>query len=1330
MKRIVLFACCVAMCAAFAEENVYWSDTPVTCHWIGAERYNNTASSVTPANGIGAAEWTNRNNWAEGIVPGLFVVEQGDGTLVTNGSAGCTAVFGGTYKYRCVDYHGLVSISNILVTGSTAPQYIFNRWQWDPYLPFEQGGSLRVTEDVPVAPYITSRITFYEAHRSGLVLSIENNSVTPLSMDGMHYSVSPWVGNMQIRFEGTGEIHKRANTSYGGFYPCYTLAMSGGKFCCDTSSGSPDFINFLRDVDFGCTQRVEIASGKQLNIGDAGAVYALGNMSISGEGTLSLRVQNNSPVLAAAAGKTLDVSAVVSRPSGTGYDEYGVIVGISSYSGTVRLSGTNPLVAPVTVKNNATLELPSLGSTSSAGPVGTSGIVLSNGTLRYVGTGETTDLSLSGTGTGNILLAGTGDFVWKGSISGGTSAAFVFTNGSNSARFVYANASLAKAITLSSGSRFAFAKPDGGDTIAADSLSIAGDSTLDIGDGVTVTVSALSRSAGTLNVNRVGTGKLIVLGGAQGPMASWITVNGSAAWLAADGSVYSLDSLVNSHTIAAHGDIVPDAPDEAVGITLAGDPLAGNDTLGSATVRMRVLNQETTEPTTIALADGQTLQANLIRVKSGAGDLAIGTEPGLGTVTATEGYLNLQTYDASATLTVNATVAVPAQVPIKTQGAGTNVLAALNGYAGVLSMEGGTTRFAGGAGVDAATLQGTGTVSFAGSAMRLTESGANGVDMTVETDSPIKAGLGGDSAYLKMSGAQKVSVRELDVSKGRVDIDGPILAAEGVSIGMDGATQPDVSFVVGSNGTGIVRFESGAITGRLMMASYYAETSRGAVYQTGGEFVNVTKYGETQVMGSHGYAYYGLYGGRYVAAGDWYLSNDGEGVLDISGGELWHTPTSVHKSRARLGGWVGNAVVRVSGNGVFNATNVAEETILPGYGRYNSSASLTVENGGRMLQDAKGVTIGRGYGDVPCHAAININSGGTVQAPNIVRATPSIYPSTEWPEGTATTEPRYTNMYACVNCNGGTFVNMGWSPIFGERTVSYAYPPNRVTLYEGGLKIDTNGKDCKLCPGGGLQAPSGQGVVSIPWNAATDGQGYIGSPLVMIDGDGKGATAWADFDHETGTVTGIRVTSPGNDYTYANARIIMNKVTLKTIPCTLGTFVSGGLTKIGSGRLKITATNTYAGATTISKGTILLEADDVISPASELVLDGGTLDMNGKAQTFSNIRSTANGGSVINGTPVLSGLAIDFDDVLAGNVYSIGSPVAFAAGAKLTLANADKVTRPPNRYVLATFAGDLDASNLSVAEETLDALPPRWQISFEGQRIILRYPIGAVMSFR
>ncbi len=45
MKNIVLFAFCAAMSAIFAEENVYWSDTPVTCHWIGKVTAGYTTAS-------------------------------------------------------------------------------------------------------------------------------------------------------------------------------------------------------------------------------------------------------------------------------------------------------------------------------------------------------------------------------------------------------------------------------------------------------------------------------------------------------------------------------------------------------------------------------------------------------------------------------------------------------------------------------------------------------------------------------------------------------------------------------------------------------------------------------------------------------------------------------------------------------------------------------------------------------------------------------------------------------------------------------------------------------------------------------------------------------------------------------------------------------------------------------------------------------------------------------------------------------------------------------------------------------------------------------------
>lgn len=1344
MGRLIAMAAvaAAAVSVAYADEVPYWSDTPVTCHWIGAVKSGVTSQSdyengYLPMPQMDYADWSNPENWAEGVVPGRVAVTLGDGTVVTNGSLGSTAVFDGNCKISCIRLQGqgMVSISNIVVTGSTAPRFWFGNWRWDnPYLSIEQGGGIYVTSDVPEAPYVIPHMLFSNVTRSGQMITFRNDSAGELNLYGV-YKIDPlangWLGALTFRWEGSGDIRRRFRSYISGWCANYVMAKTGGRYIVDCPEGTnADNTYYLETEDTGVTQEVEITANHMMGIDETYPILARGSLTICGEGKLALRKNNATPILRVAPGKRLEVSVSIERNASTSAATAGLLVGGSGYTGVTRLSGANTFTGPVIVQNAATLEVPSFGLGDNPGPVGKVGVGLTGlSFLRYTGAGETTDRSLDGAGYGTVIMAGTGDLVWKGPITGGTTYHYTITNESPTARFVCATSTITKSLQIVKGTRLGFAKPDDSDAIAMDKLVMAGDASVEVGDGVTVTLAAFERSKGTLAVTLTGSGKLIFPGVSVGPAPDWLTVNGQAAWYGADGSVYALDSLANSRTIAAHGDTVPDAPGEAVGITTEGT--GGNDTLATATTRVRVLNQEVAVPATIDLSAGQSLQANLIRVKSGAGDLTIGSAPGVGSVTATEGVFEVQAEDADATLTVNAAVAVPAAVPIHALGAGTNVLAAFNGYAGKLSLGGGTVLLTNTVNVTGATLRGTGTFDFANETMKLTESDADGVEAELSAAGPVNISV--TKGKLKMSGAQHLTVGTLEVggTAGEVVLNGPSLTANGVSADMDGATQPAQSIVVGTNGTGILRLESGAVTGRLALAIYDSAKVRGAVYQTGGEFTCVTKNGETTVMGCHGYAYYGLYGGRYVAAGDWYLANNGEGILDISGGELWHTPESIHKSRARLGDWGAQAVVRIAGSGVFNATNSTEDVIIPGYGRESTSSELTVENGGRFLHNSsKTINLGRGYGQgKPCHAVVNINTGGTVQAQAIVRSSGSVYPSAEWPEGTST-DTRCTNMYACVNCNGGTLVNMGSTSLFGNRTVSWLYPPNRVTLFAGGLTINSNGKDCSLAAGGGLQAPSGQGVVSIPWNAATDGKGYIGSPLVRIEGDGKGATAWADFDHETGTVTGIRITSPGNDYTYANAKIIMNKVALKTIPCVLGVQTSGGLTKAGSGTLTVNATNTYTGATVVKKGTLKLGYDDVIASASELVLDGGTLDMNNKAQTFANVRATTNGGTVVNGTLTLSGLFLEFDDILAGKVQNIGAAVAFAPGAQLVVANVDKAARPPNRYVLATTSEDIDYSNLVVSAETLANLPPCWRIDVESRRIMLRYPTGTSLNFR
>ena len=1341
MHKIIIAGVMLFALALNAEVQKYWSDTPVTCHWIGKVKRANTIQTEYeegnyPVSQSPYAQWTNHNNWAEGIVPGRLQVVLEDGTIVTNGCEGCTAVFDGNCDIRCIELYGMVSVSNILVTGSAAPEFVFGHWKWDnPFLYMEAGGSFKVDSDVVNPQHVISRIALWNLTPSCDLITIENNSSEPLSLGYIDEVQRPqsWCGGCKITYKGTGEIHKRNKNDINNWSTTMLLDMSGGSYVSqsamhpDWGASTVDNYYYIRDVDNGFRQKIQIPEGKRLNVEESSAIITVAGMEISGEGILNVNKTGAKPYFCAAEGRTLDISVDMYRIANPGEGFEGIQIGNSGYPGKVRLSGENTFGGIVSVVSGATLEVPYLGNGAEDSPVGRKGVLLQNySILRYTGNGETTDRSLTGSGYGSVILAGSGDLVWKGEISGGTTYHYTISNESPTARFVCANKSITKALELVSGTRLGFAKPDDSDVIEVDQLNISGNVSIEILNDVSVTVKNLVRlkGAGVVSVNVPSGGRFTVNGLAEGCADDWLRINGKKAWISNDGTVFALDEKPNDRTVAARGDVIPDAPADVVGIVSEGDASAGNTTLEKDTTSVFALNHETAADATVDIAEGQILKANLIRVKSGAGNLSLGDVQGKGSVSAESGVFETRVDDADSVLTINSAMDVPPSVPVNTYGAGTTVFSAFNGYEGLLNLFDAKVVVSNSSNVSAAELSGTGTFDFDGGVMRLAASGENGVEAVYESENPVSVAVTG--GVLRLTGEKPLPVQEIRVPHGELVLDGVNLYSPGFS--MDMTETPHKTLIVGSNGTAVVRLTSGSVTGSLELASWVSAVARGAMYQSGGEFVNLTPYAESYTMGFKGYAYYNISGGRFVAAGDWYLGAYGEGVLDMTGGELYHTPASVRKSRCRLGGWEGFSAVRVTNGSVFNATNVTEAVIMPGYSRSESSSELTVEDGGAVLATTKGITLGMGTSATYSHSVLNMN-GGVVSTYHVTRNRNYICPSDEWPEGSATSDA-FKNTYAFVNCNGGTIRNLGWGALFGSRT-SDSFPPNRVTLYERGLTVDSNGMDCRLDPGGGLQAPSGLGVVSVAWDAEKDGKGFVGSPRVKIVGDGLGATAWADFDVATRTIKRIYVTSPGNNYTRADAQIVMNKKVVKTVPCTVGPMVSGGLTKIGRGLLKIATTNTYEGATVVKSGTILLGADDVISSKSKLVLDGGTLDMNGMSQTFSSVEVTENGGSVVNGTLALSGLTVDFDDVLAGKSLVYDGAMAFAAGAKFTLLNAGKVPMPsPFGYRLAEIKGAMDWDDFAVSDVTLDSLPERWQIQLVGNRILLRYPVGTVVTFR
>jgi fibronectin-binding autotransporter adhesin len=125
---------------------------------------------------------------------------------------------------------------------------------------------------------------------------------------------------------------------------------------------------------------------------------------------------------------------------------------------------------------------------------------------------------------------------------------------------------------------------------------------------------------------------------------------------------------------------------------------------------------------------------------------------------------------------------------------------------------------------------------------------------------------------------------------------------------------------------------------------------------------------------------------------------------------------------------------------------------------------------------------------------------------------------------------------------------------------------------------------------------------------------------------------------------------------------------------------AGSLTKVGSGTLTLSAANSYAGATTVSAGRLLLSggADRLPTATAVTIADtaGAVLDLGGQNQTIASLASgglTGNGELALGaGTLTVNGAA---SGTFAGVITGAGGLVKSGAGT-LTLGNASTYAGP------------------------------------------------------
>lgn len=330
--------------------------------------------------------------------------------------------------------------------------------------------------------------------------------------------------------------------------------------------------------------------------------------------------------------------------------------------------------------------------------------------------------------------------------------------------------------------------------------------------------------------------------------------------------------------------------------------------------------------------------------------------------------------------------------------------------------------------------------------------------------------------------------------------------------------------------------------------------------------------------------------GAFLILGD----VNSNGILNCSGGVINHSgPVTIGALQAN-----GRGVVNLSGTAAYNYNNTQGFGFWIGEGgdgtlNVSGSAALTLTAGG-------GVVLGQLAGG---DGVLNL-LGGAVTTPSVAKGA-----------GTGR-----------LNFNGGTLAANAASATFLQGLTSAYVRPGGGTIHNGGNAITI---------GQPLLAPTGNGV-AIGTLSAT-GAGFIDTPLVIIAGDGAGATAVANIDG-SGNLTGITITNPGTGYTTPPAFALVGGGTGNngaiTGTAALAANVSGGLTYSGAAITTLNAVNTYTGNTTINSGTTVVVANGgalTVKPTtngvSSKVTGAGTVSFDGALRVDLSTASVANGNS-------------------------------------------------------------------------------------------------------
>ena len=496
----------------------------------------------------------------------------------------------------------------------------------------------------------------------------------------------------------------------------------------------------------------------------------------------------------------------------------------------------------------------------------------------------------------------------------------------------------------------------------------------------------------------------------------------------------------------------------------------------------------------------------------------------------------------------------------------------------------------------------------------------------------------------------------------------------------------------------------------------------GALYQRGGIVYGTS----TGVVGSWCDGYYELTDG-YLFPGQWFLvgNNCGQGVFVQKGGfvdayssdGLMVASGSYNNIGARGHLYLCGGRMKHAGHMQICKTIWGNQgaACRNGYGVFTVDGTASFEGAGASSFIAMAFMSNS-------VAIVNLN-GGRLQTAGLKRAVDGkLEYGVNWPYG----EVAYEDNQAYVNFNGGTLkVINNASPAFAFKQYYARERPTRVTVFAGGARFEAETKDFALAAP--LNKPEGNGIKSVPFSCSTPWK-YVGSPMIEIVGDGYGASAIAEFDSESGTITGVKVTSPGCNYTWAKAKIGYGGANARTeIDLTPElNEKGGGVTVAGTKTVTFDMTNDYEGPTRVEGSATIVQATDGAIPAgSPLELCGGTINLGGRDHAAASLSGT--GGKVVGRVTLTNGLVTDAalrrDGV--GGPLTVQGRLTFATGAKIVLKNADRIVEGSKRYVVATATdGIVGTPGIEIEGN------PQAKLRVVGNSIVAGFQRGVVLFVR